>query len=582
MARVVIIVGALGIAGVLTVVLRQYIALTPFVFFYGAVAVAAAYAGVAGGALATLAAVVAVDYYFLRPTQTFALRDVQDIVAVLVFVAVSTVVTALAVWMRGARHTAEDQAERLGARTLELETRQHEMEVLAADLEQTNVELKAAMDDANIARNAGRSSEERLRLLDESSRVLASSLDYETTIAAVARLAVPAFADWCVVDIVEDGEIKQIAMAHRDPEKAERARELTRRYPPSPDSPTGVAAVIRDGESQFIATVTDKMLESGAQNAEHLAMLREVGICSIMIVPMAARSQTFGTLTLVSSHQDRQFDESALAVASDLGRRAAVAIDSARLYRAALVANEAKANFLATMSHELRTPLAAVIGYEELLAEGIVGAVNDVQRQQLERIKASAMHLLSLIDEILLFARVEAGREEVRIEPVVAKGVVDDAIAFVAPSIKNRRDLIIVADAIDPALVLQTDAGKLRQILLNLVANAVKFTPHGRITVRARPRDGRIDFEVQDTGIGISRENQKLIFDPFWQVTQSTTRAAGGSGLGLSVTRRLTELLGGVIAVESEPGVGTTFRVTLPESPTGNKPRSSEPARRTG
>ncbi len=556
-ALVAIVALALGGAFALTIGLRQYIAVSPYVFFYAAVAICAAFAGVPGGVLATLAAIVVVDYYFVLPPGQFGYYRIEDIVPALAFVGVASIVTALAVWSRRTRRAAEAAAAQLAAR-------QREGEALASELEMSYVELETAMHDVTDARNRALASEERLRLLDESSRVLASSLDYEVTIAAVAKLAVPSFADWCAVDVLDDGEIKRLALEHVDPEKVQWARDFGANNPLSIDAPTGVARVIRSGEPQVMASVTDDALVASARDDAHLTMLRKLGARSVIIVPMTARSQTVGALTLVRSRDAHRFDDAALAVARDLARRSAIAIDNARLYRAALVANEAKANFLATMSHELRTPLAAVIGYEELLAEGIAGSVNNAQRSQLERIKASAMHLLSLIDEILLFARVEAGREEVHVEAVAAKSVVGDAITFVAPTIKNRSEVKLTAESIDPDLVLHTDEGKLRQMLLNLIANAVKFTPRGAITVRACAREDFVDFDVQDTGLGISRANQRLIFDPFWQVAQNTTRAAGGSGLGLSVSRRLAELLGGSITVKSELGVGSTFRISLP------------------
>ncbi|HWH53272.1 MAG TPA: ATP-binding protein [Gemmatimonadaceae bacterium] len=564
--RVAIAAAALLAAVVLTLALRADIRLAPFVFFYASVAVAAAYCGVAGGAVATLVGLLVVDYYYIPPTGVFGLAATSDVVAVAAFVGVAIIVTGLAAWSGRARRVAEKTAAKLEERTNELETRQLEMENLAAELEQLNVEAEMATEDATEARNAAQASEERLRLLDEASRVLASSLDYQATISTVARLAVPNFADWCAVDVLEDGELKRLALEHADPAKLHRAREIAEQFPPSHDGTTGVTKVIRTGEPEFLPNISDEMLASMARSEQHLAAVRELGINSVIIVPMTARGQTLGAITLVGSRPDREFGETALSLARALGRRAAIAIDNARLYRAALVANEAKANFLATMSHELRTPLAAVIGYEELLVEGIAGSVNDAQRQQLERIKASAMRLLSLIDEILLFARIEAGREEVRIEPVDAKRVVDDAIAFVTPSVADRKDLKVEAEPVDPSIALQTDPGKLRRMLFNLLENAVKFTRSGRIAVRVRRHGELIDFEVQDTGIGVSRENQRLIFDPFWQVTQSTTRAAGGSGLGLSVTRRLAELLGGTVGVESEPGKGSTFRITLPRA----------------
>ena len=228
---------------------------------------------------------------------------------------------------------------------------------------------------------------------------------------------------------------------------------------------------------------------------------------------------------MVSTIATRPFDQGSLAFARDLARRAAVAIDNAQLYQAAVVANESKANFLATMSHELRTPLTAIIGYDELLAEGIAGEVNDAQRQQLDRIKVNARQLLALIEEILLYARVESGRESVRLEEVRAKELVDDAIIAVAPMAQTKH-LSLTAEAIEPTLTLTTDSRKLRQMLINLIENAVKFTEHGSVTVRAFARGTEVVFEVQDTGIGIAPENLEHIFEAFWQVEQ-TKRAKG-------------------------------------------------------
>ena len=559
-----VVLGTVAIAFLLTVALRPALAQTPFVFEYGAVAASAAYCGLTGGAAATVLSALLVDYYLIPPAHSLAIKTVPDGMSLLAFAAVATVITLLAESMRRARHNAELHARRIADQAAELAVQQTETESLAEELEHSNVELETALEDSTEARNAAVAGEERFRLLDEASRVLTSSLDYETTLASAAQLAVPNFADWATVDLLVDGQIKQLAIAHVDPEKVRWARELSERYPVHPDATTGVPAVIRSGDPQLIATVTDEMLVAGAIDEEHLAILREVGIYSVVIAPMIARGQTLGAITFVSSRPDRHFGEAELRLAMELARRAAVAIDNARLYQAAVAANEAKANFLATMSHELRTPLTAIIGYEELLIDEIPGAVNEVQRQQLQRIKASAGHLLSLIDEILLFARVEAGRESLRLEPVVAKGVVEDAIAFVAPTAKDR-PLELRTEPIDPALMLRTDSGKLRQILVNLIANAVKFTPRGQVTVRAFGRADSVVFEVEDTGIGVAREHLDHIFDPFWQVEQNTTRKIGGSGLGLSVTRRLARLLDGDVTVKSELGKGSVFRIVVPK-----------------
>lgn len=558
---VAIAAGGFAVALALTALLRPLLGSTVFVFMYGAVAIAALFAGAAAGIAAAVLSVLIVARYVIP----LSFDTAAGATSVAAFLGVSTMLSFMGRSLRFTRYRAEASNDHMREIAREMTVRQAEAESLAAELEESSVELETAMEDANEQRNAALANEERMRLLDDAGRVLASSLDYETTVRAVAQLAVPKFADWVSVQLLVDGKIEQLALAHVDPAKVEWARSLNVKYPPDPNSPTGAPAVIRSGKAQLIADVTDEMLVATARDADHLKILRDVGVHSVIIVPMVARGHSVGAMTLVSSKPSHHYTESDLALMEHLGRRAAMAIDNARLYRAALVANEAKANFLATMSHELRTPLTAIIGYEELLAEGISGEINDQQRQQLQRIKMSASHLLTLIDEILLYARVEAGRETVQIEPVAAKGVIDDAIAFVLPSAAEK-SLALGADGVDPALMLDTDLGKLRQMLLNLLANAVKFTSQGKVTVRAFAQGDKVVFEVIDTGIGISREDLTHVFDPFWQVDQNTTRRAGGSGLGLSVTKRLANLLGGNVSAESEPQKGSTFRIELPKT----------------
>ena len=226
-------------------------------------------------------------------------------------------------------------------------------------------------------------------------------------------------------------------------------------------------------------------------------------------------------------------------------------------------ANTAKSNFLAVMSHELRTPLSAIIGYEELLADGITGPVNDAQKHQLGRMKASAQHLLHLIDQILSYSRVDAGREVVQAEDVDANELAQDAATLVEP-LAREKGLPLEVVGTGYALPMSTDSGKVRQILVNLLSNAVKFTPAGRVTLVVQHDGGIVRYVVRDTGIGIADEHSDQIFDAFWQVEQPSTRRVGGTGLGLSVTRRLARLLGGDVVVESKVGEGSAFVVTLP------------------
>jgi PAS domain S-box-containing protein len=399
-------------------------------------------------------------------------------------------------------------------------------------------------------------------LLAEASRVLASTLDYEKTLEAVARLAVGDLADWCAVDLVQPGGgIRQAVVSHVDEAKIKWAKELNKRYPPDYAGPTGVGHVIRTGQPELYSDISDEMLVAGAKDEHHLEIMRELQIKSALVVPMIARGQTLGALTLISTRKGRRYGDADLALAMEIATRAAIAIDNAQLYRSALAASEAKSAFLATMSHELRTPLNAIIGYQSLLKEGIDGALNESQLAQLSRIRAGADHLLGLIDEILTYSRVEADKEIVRLEEVELRPIVDEAITMVKPQ-ADTKGLALRVDV--PDSTLKTDGGKLRQILLNLLSNAVKFTDRGEISLRARVNGDAAEFFIADTGIGIADENLQRIFDPFWQVEQSSTRRAGGTGLGLSVSRSLARLLGGEIRAESKLGKGSRFIVTLP------------------
>ena len=226
-------------------------------------------------------------------------------------------------------------------------------------------------------------------------------------------------------------------------------------------------------------------------------------------------------------------------------------------------ASLAKSDFLAVMSHELRTPLTAIMGYEELLADGITGPVNPQQAQQLSRIKASAQHLLGLIDEILTFSRIEAGRETIRLEIADVNRIIEDSANLVAP-LATEKQLGFVVHLLDPPRFMRTDPVKVRQMIVNLLTNAVKFTESGTVSVRAATSGQNVEITVHDTGIGIAEENLDKVFDPFWQVEQKATRRAGGTGLGLTVTRRLARLLGGDVSVRSSVGEGTTFTITIP------------------
>jgi signal transduction histidine kinase len=204
------------------------------------------------------------------------------------------------------------------------------------------------------------------------------------------------------------------------------------------------------------------------------------------------------------------------------------------------------------------------MGYQELLADGITGPITEGQAQQLGRIKASARHLLSLIDEILTFTRLDAGRETVQESRLDLANAMKDAVEIVEP-LADAKKISLEITPPQEAVTIETDATKLRQILVNLLSNAVKFTDEGKVSFAGKCIGEEVQLTVSDTGIGIQPEHINRIFDPFWQVEQKATRRASGTGLGLTVTRRLANLLGGDVGVTSTPGEGTSFTVTLPK-----------------
>jgi len=226
-------------------------------------------------------------------------------------------------------------------------------------------------------------------------------------------------------------------------------------------------------------------------------------------------------------------------------------------------ASRAKSEFLAVMSHELRTPLAAIIGYEELLFEGITGPVNEGQRTQLGRIKASATHLLSLIDEVLTLSRVEAGQEVMHPERLSVLAALHESAVLAEPLAAEKGLTLRVVPPPDGCEVW-ADPTKLRQILLNLLTNAIKFTDSGSVVLESGKCEETVEIVVRDTGIGIAPADHDRVFDTFWQVEQKSTRRVGGTGLGLSVSRRLARLMNGELTVASTLGEGSTFTLRLP------------------
>jgi signal transduction histidine kinase len=299
--------------------------------------------------------------------------------------------------------------------------------------------------------------------------------------------------------------------------------------------------------------------------------LKGLRTTSFMVIPMIARGRTVGFLTGDNKVSGQPIRPETIEMLQTFASHAAIAVDNARLFQALeeksrqlAFASRHKSEFLANMSHELRTPLNAIIGFSEVLHERMFGEINAKQAEYLEDILTSSRHLLALINDLLDLSKIEAGRMELELSPFDGRVALENAVTLVRD--RASQQAVTLAVDIDERLgELVADERKLKQVLLNLLSNAIKFTPEGgRVVLSARVAGDVVEIAVADTGIGIAKGDQEIIFEQFRQIGGTSTGRREGTGLGLTLTKRLVELHGGRIWVQSEPGQGSTFTFTVP------------------
>jgi PAS domain S-box-containing protein len=419
--------------------------------------------------------------------------------------------------------------------------------------------------------------EDMLRFLSEVSSALAASLDYATTLARVARLAVPTFADWCIVYVTgEDGHVQRLALAHHDPAKEALLHELERRNPLDPRTPSGLTVVLRNSKSILVPEISDVDLAASTSDAEQLRIWRELGPRSSIVAPLIAGERTFGALALVYADSGRRYDSRDLALADDLAHRAALAVDNARLYtseRAARAVAESalreRDRLFTMLSHDLKNPLTTISGLAQFLIQHLAAKqIADVElfARVLPNIITAARHTIAQIDELLDLARLNAG------QPLELDCVPIDLVALAHSvaepyQLSNPRHRIQVR-VTEAQLIGTWDAYQLERVIANLLANAVKYSPKGgQITLTVAEEDEAdrswATLTIHDQGMGIPAADLPHIFEPFWRGSAVASHIRG-TGLGLTSSRQIVEQHGGTLIATSELAAGATFTMRLP------------------
>lgn len=412
-----------------------------------------------------------------------------------------------------------------------------------------------------IVRNVERQSrlEEAQDFLQELSRSLAETLDYQETLVLVAELSVPYLADWCILDVVEgDEDLRRVATAHADPSLLGVLRELQERFPPGPQSGHPGREAFRTARSLLLPDLTEAVLAERTVDHEHRELLSRLGSRSLIAVPLIARNRVIGSATFVRGHSGRTFGAADVLLAEDVGRRAALAVSNARLYREAQQALADREELTAIVSHDLRNPLNAAVVAAAVLEQDLEP---EKRRNQARVLQRSLQRMAGLLDDLIELSRIDTGRLVIEREPMAVDPLLQEACEEFQ-GLAAEQGSTIVCPETHGLPDIQGDRHRLLQVLGNLLGNALKFSPPGEaVELLADAAEGEVRISVRDRGPGLDPDERSQAFERFWQGRRGDRQ---GLGLGLAIARGLVEAHGGRIWIESTPGAGATFHFTVP------------------
>jgi len=472
--------------------------------------------------------------------------------------------------LRPERQTSAEQKARpkVESRLRSKNGRWADVEIFAAPIvhEKEKAYLCVVIDITEEKRSA-----DALHLLSQTGAVLNESFDPDTILKTTAVLSLESLADICIIDGYDEQSksepvFTRLVSMHRILEMDKQAAEL-KNHPPVARPGDIVYDAIVARKTRFMADITAAFDLGQARNLAYLEHLKKLQCHSTIVIPFDCHDRVFGAITLIRTGARDAFRENDLSLAEEFTRRAVLAIENARLYNQAQKANEAKTQFLTHMSHEMRTPLTAIVGFTEILLKRESDEIE--QQHYLEVIRRNAQQLSELIGNLLDLAKIESGKLELNIVEMSPVELIEEVVGLLALRANQNGIQIEIDIARNMPPLIRSDFLRLKQILINILSNAIKFSQKSIVNIRETVIDRSdkklLAIEVEDHGIGITPENQSKLFQPFIQADSTMARRFGGSGIGLSLSRKIAQALGGDIEIiSSDIGKGSTFLITCP------------------